>query len=223
MARIERLALSFGLSIAVVLGIGIILNYTPWGISLYPILISITIFILAISIVAFFRQRRLVEADRLTIPPNLSLASWKGQSLLDRILSVILIVVILGTAGAFGYAMGNPTGGERFTEFYILGPEGKAEGYPQELVVGEEGKVIVGIINQEHATMSYRVELAIDGAIHNKIGPLVLPHKGRWEREVNFVPTQIGEAQKVEMLLYKQGRSEAYRSIHLWINVKEQD
>ena len=38
---IERLALSFGLSIVVVPLIGLILNYTPWGISLYPILVSL--------------------------------------------------------------------------------------------------------------------------------------------------------------------------------------
>jgi len=37
---IERVALSFGLSIAIVPLIGLILNYTPWGIRLYPVLIS---------------------------------------------------------------------------------------------------------------------------------------------------------------------------------------
>src|SRR5659263_694396 len=37
---IERTALSFGLSIAVVPLMGLGLNYTPWGIRLLPILIS---------------------------------------------------------------------------------------------------------------------------------------------------------------------------------------
>ena len=45
LSGIERVALSFGLSIAVVPLIGLILNYTPWGIKLYPILTSITLFI----------------------------------------------------------------------------------------------------------------------------------------------------------------------------------
>ncbi len=43
---IERIALSFGLSIAVVPLIGLGLNYTPWGIRLEPILLSIFIFII---------------------------------------------------------------------------------------------------------------------------------------------------------------------------------
>ena len=38
LSGIERLALSFGLNIAVVPLIGFILNYTLWGIKLYPIL-----------------------------------------------------------------------------------------------------------------------------------------------------------------------------------------
>ena len=54
---IERIALSFGLSIAVVPLIGLILNYTPWGIGLYPILVSILSFILVMLGVAYFRRR----------------------------------------------------------------------------------------------------------------------------------------------------------------------
>ena len=47
---IERVGLSFGLSIAVVPLIGLILNYTPWGIRLYPVLVSLVIFILGTSV-----------------------------------------------------------------------------------------------------------------------------------------------------------------------------
>ena len=46
LSGIERIALSFGLSIAVTPLIGLILNYTPWGIRIYPVLISVTVFIL---------------------------------------------------------------------------------------------------------------------------------------------------------------------------------
>ena len=220
---IERVALSFGLSIIVVPLTGLVLNYTPWGISLYSVLISITIFILATSLIAWYRRHRLAGADRFTISLDMNLAPWKGQGFVDKILSVILIVAILGAFGTLVYVIAAPKIGERFTEFYILGPEGKAEGYTKELVVGEEAKVIVGIINQEHETVSYRVEVTIDGARYDEIGPVVLHHEDRWEREVGFMPVQIGGSQKVEFLLYKQGQSEAYRRTHLWVDVKEQD
>jgi len=140
--------------------------------------------------------------------------------LVDKILSIILVVAIVGAIGTLGYVIAAPKLGERFTEFYILGPEGKAEGYTKELVVGEEGKLVVGIVNREQETVSYRVEITIDGARHGEIGPVVLHHEDRWEREVSFIPTQLGDNQKVELLLYKQGQSEAYQSLHLWVKVR---
>jgi len=53
---IERLALSIGLSLAVTPLIGLILNYTPWGIRLDPIVISLTIFTLTMSLLATHRK-----------------------------------------------------------------------------------------------------------------------------------------------------------------------
>lgn len=53
---IERFALSVGLSLALVPLIGLMLNYTPWGISLTPIVISLTIFTLALAGVGVGRQ-----------------------------------------------------------------------------------------------------------------------------------------------------------------------
>ena len=70
---IERVALSFGLSIAIVPLIGLILNFTPWGIRLYPILISITLFILVASGIAWYRRRRLAPAQRLSVVVNIKL------------------------------------------------------------------------------------------------------------------------------------------------------
>jgi len=53
---LERLALSIGLSLAVVPLIGLILNYTPWGIRLDPVVASLAIYTLVVSIVALVRK-----------------------------------------------------------------------------------------------------------------------------------------------------------------------
>ena len=219
---IETVALSFGLSIAVVSLIGLILNYTPWGIRLYTILISVTILIVVTSIVAWYRRRRLAEAERLTVSFHLSRALWGGQSSVDKILSAILIVAILGAIGTLGYAIATPKVGERFTEFYVLGLEGKAVDYPRELKVGEEGRVIVGIGNREKVEAIYRIEVRIDGVKNSEVGPVVLGYGQTWEKIVNFTPDRAGEAQKVEFFLYKNRESEPYLKTNLWVNVKEQ-
>jgi uncharacterized membrane protein len=56
---IERLALSVGLSLALVPLVGLLLNYTPWGIRLDPIMASLTILTIGLALVAFARRFRL--------------------------------------------------------------------------------------------------------------------------------------------------------------------
>lgn len=53
---LERLALSIGLSLAVVPLIGLVLNYTPWGIRLTPVSISLAIFTEAMATIALRRK-----------------------------------------------------------------------------------------------------------------------------------------------------------------------
>ena len=219
MGNIERVALSFGLSIAVVPLIGLILNYTPWGIRTEPVLYSVASFILITSIIAWFRRGRLPASERFGIEFQMRLPGW-GRGVWDRMLSIILTLAIVGALGMLGYAIASPKVGERFTEFYIEGLEGKAIDYPKELVLGEEGKVIAGIINREHETVTYRVEVAIDGVRNNEVGPVALDHDGEWEEIVSFTPGRAGDNQKVEFLLYKQGQNEVYQRLHLWVDVR---
>ena len=60
--RFERLALSMGLSIAVTSLIGLMLNYTPFGIRLYSVTFSLFSFTLLMSAVAISKRR--------TVPPK---------------------------------------------------------------------------------------------------------------------------------------------------------
>jgi uncharacterized membrane protein len=216
--NVERVALSFGVSIAVVPLVALIMNYSPWGITLESVLYSVVSFIFATSIAAWGRRQRLPEGERFNIEFRLSLPGWSGSTW-DKVLSVVLVVFVLGALGSLGYAVAAPRVEEKFTEFYILGAGGKAEDYPEELVVGEEGKVVVGIINREHETVSYRVEVMVNGAKDTVADSVVLEHEGKWEEEVGFIPETVGEMQKVEFLLYKQGQPEVYQSLLLWVNV----
>ena len=226
---VERVALSFGLSIAVVPLIGLILNYTPWGIRLYPILISLAVFILATSGVAWYRRGKLAPEERFRVSFNIRLPFWRGQSMTDKVLSVVLAVVIAGAIGTLGYAIATPKVGEKFTEFYILGPEGRVGHYPEELKAGEEGRVILGIVNHEQEWASYKVEvwidgekakLRIEGEDRGEI-KVELEHEQEWEKAVAVVPQKAGENQKTEFVLYKEGEPYFEEPLYLWIDVEE--
>jgi hypothetical protein len=55
---LERVALSIGLSLAVVPLIGLVLNYTPWGIRLEPITASLVLFTEIMALVSLVRKFR---------------------------------------------------------------------------------------------------------------------------------------------------------------------
>ena len=217
---IERLALSFGLSIAVVPLIGLGLNYTPWGIRLTPILLSLILFIIIMGCISFFRRDKLPPEDRYCPTFQFEFPVWKEQPLFDRVLSIALIVAILFAIGSIFYVVSMPKVGEQFTEFYILGMNGKAEGYPRELAVGEEGEVIVGVVNHEYKQEKYYVEIKMDDLVLPKEGPIVLEHEEKWEKPLSFSYPEEYENLKVEFLLYREGDDQPYRSLHLWVIVK---
>jgi len=221
MDGMQWIVLSFGISLAVVPLIGLILNYTPWGIRLEPILYSFVVFILVASIAGWLRRRRLTEQERFNIEFQLKVPSW-GGGVWDKVLSVILVMTILGALGTLGYIIATPKVSEKFTEFYILGLQGKASDYPREIRIGEEAEVIVGIINHEHKVVSYRVEVKIDGVKKNEVGVVELAHEQKWEEIVSFTPDNDGDNQEVEFLLYKNGETEPTSSpLHLRIDVTE--
>lgn len=53
---IVRVALSIGLSLAVVPLVGLVLNFTPWGITLVPVIFSLSALTMALGIVALYRK-----------------------------------------------------------------------------------------------------------------------------------------------------------------------
>jgi len=53
---LERFALSIGLSLAVSPLVGLILNYTPWGIRLDPIFTSLSLLTMALGVIGVYRK-----------------------------------------------------------------------------------------------------------------------------------------------------------------------
>lgn len=220
---IERLALSFGLSIAVVPLIGLALNYTPWGIRLYPILISLLLFITVMAAIGWYRQRRLPAEQRFETQFRSHVFPlsrfWVPQSRWDKALTILLVIAIVGAIGTLAYVIAKPKAGERFTEFYILGPDGKAQDYPTQLASGEKAKVIVGIVNREGDITRYRFEARRDEVVLVRVDDISLGNEQKWEREVEFALAGSQGKQKVDFWLYREG-GQPYRTLHLWVDVK---
>jgi len=217
---VQRVALGFGVSIAVVTIIGLFLNYTPWGIKLESVLWTIGSFTVIMAVIAWLRRKRLPEGERFGIEFTLALVGWR-KGIQSRVLSVILVLAVLSALGIMGYAVTKPKVGQKFTEFYILGSHGMITDYPKELEVGEESVVPIGIVNHEYETASYRVEVRINGTKNSELGPVVLEQGEECIQEVSFTPEIAGEKQRVELFLYKNGEPEPYlEALRMLVNVK---
>jgi uncharacterized membrane protein len=166
--NIERIALSFGLSIAIVPLIGLTLNYI-WEIRLIPILISLTAFTLLFGVVSIYRREKSMDPwiPEISIERIKEEIEWERASKVDKVLTVILVIAIISSLFVLGYIITHPKPGEKFTEFYILGEYGKASDYPTDLLLGEEGKVIIGIVNHEYRNVTYFIEIWLVNATYD--------------------------------------------------------
>jgi len=245
---LERFALSMGLSIAIVPLLGLALNYTPWGIRLDPIVVTLVIFSLVVGFIAQFRRRELPRENRFTVPVGAYLVTMKEEftggsvSRTDRVLSIVLIAAVLVAVATTVFIVVVPKEGEKFTEFYILGPKGKAAEYPTEFMAGTPQTVIIGIGNHEYRDITYTVEtFAVESRFNNATNQstivsatlldrfaVTVPHNQTVEQPYTFRVTDP-DTNRIEFLLFKEAPPDAipannltsvgYRDLHLWLRV----
>lgn len=246
---IERFALSVGLSIAVVPLIGLVLNYTPFGIRLNPIVISLVLFTLIMMIITLYRRARLSDEEKFAVPfemvkPALKEELFpKGQGKFDKALSIILIAAIIVAAVTTVFVIAFPKDGEKFTEFYILGDGKMADDYPEKFPVNSQQFVWIGIGNHEYRDVTYTVETLLlnaewDSATNSSVIHASMP-LDRFEVSVLDNTTYLEKYyfsvpytgyNRLEFLLYnetvpsasasaEEKMESAYRDLHLWIKV----
>ena len=220
---IERTALSFGLSIAVVPLIGLVLNYTPWGIRLNPILVAVAAFIFAAAITGIIRQQLLPEDQRFSITLNWNWSAVRQMNSMSKILLVLVILAVLALAGLVTYSVGKPSLSPRPSEFYILNAEGKAENYPREVKTGDPVTITVTVVNNEVVPNSYRVNITNAGETIGEMTTGELSPDEKWQRQASFSLQHAGQNQKVDFQLYKEGVTEPCFKEPLYIYLEVTD
>jgi len=113
-----------------------------------------------------------------------------------------LILVITGLIVAIVYLSVSSQPGDKFTEFYLLGQDGKTSGYPKEIAAGQPAVVTAGIINHEGAPVAYTIQIKANGDIINSIETGKLLNDQKWEHRVDFNINNAGDNQKIEFYLY---------------------
>jgi len=221
-----RLALSFGLSLAVIPLAALLLNYLPWGIRLWPILAAESLLVLIFSSVAAMRRRRLPAGSASPTGGWPGLKSWLAS--LDRgEQSTVVILVFTVFAGLLAAAaiLLWPNPAKFYTEFFMLGPGNLAEHYPFDPRLGDELSVTLGIANHEATVENYRVVVnVVNPAMPGPkqvaaAGPFTLQPGETAENPIHWQMPSAGQDQTVEFLLLMDGSADPYRRLSLLVNV----
>ena len=246
---IERVALAFGLSIAIVPLIGLVLNFTPWGIRLVPIMLAVSGFTVLATVLAAARRWELPPDERFRVPYREWYAAghaevFDPETRTDAILNVALAASIVLAVGAVGFAVLVPPQGEQFSAVYVLTEDDDgelvADGYPSELELGEPGELVVGVDNHEHRTVDYtvvvveqRVETAGNESVVEEQRELdrfetTLAHDESWHHAHSIEPTLVGDDVRVAWLLFLDDEipdeptlDDTEYSVHIWVDVVE--
>lgn len=207
LGSIERVALSLGLSVAVVPLFGLLLNYTPWGIRLGSISYGLLLFVVGMAVTSYFRRARLESEAQFHLP--FTSPKFRRYALL-----------LVGVSAAFGGVIAlasnlRPT--EQFTEFYILGPKGKLAGYPTTLAPSELFTLTIGVGNHEGRPLRYHIYLPFSG---QRFQTPEIPPGEQWEEAVTFqAPPGTGRT-KLSFELSRPADPSPYRALHLFVDLK---
>jgi uncharacterized membrane protein len=140
--------------------------------------------------------------------------------LLNKIASFFILLLIIAVIAAITWISITPQKEKPLTEFYILGAQGKAQGYPDTIKINSPCNVIVGIVNRENELVEYHLVVKYGDLILNRLEPIRLADKQTWENPVSFALTKTGDNQKIDFILYKSDQSDPYLTLDILVNVK---
>jgi uncharacterized membrane protein len=219
-----RLALSFGLSIAIVAPLALVLDQFEAGLGLVPYTTTWVGLILLLVIIAAIRQMHVRPDQRAGLRWELSLREvWQGESKSGRRLLILLsISLLVGLSAGIGLAI-LPAPGSTFTEFYILGEEGMAELYPYTIELPGTSEITVGVRNLEGEDHYYHVEAWDASGLVGSSLPFVVRDGAGTEFPLAFKPGETGEDVKISFFLLLDGGSTPYRMLHLYTRIVPRD
>ena len=218
---LERLGYSFALSISLVCLTGFLLNYSRWGIRLAPFLTSLTSLIVLFCIAAYWQRQRRPPEERFVPSVELRIDGWQKRGQIDRFLWLTLVLSMVAAIAIVTYAAAEPGPEDTFTEFYVLGLDHKLGGHPGVVTAGAPFTVVLKIVNHEHTDLQYQIRCKSNLNSETIASPQ-LGQGETWEQSFTLALSEPGENQPVTFMLYKQSDTEPYRSLHLWITVREE-
>lgn len=238
---VERVGLSFVLSLALVPPVVMVLAVTEWGIAAAPTAAALGVLTVGLAQLGAVRRLRTPESDRFTVSVVSQLArvhrEW-GEGL--RVSSVVLVVAIGFAVAAILFGVLSPvaTGGFSELGLYSENEDGDlvAGELPDEVEPGESVPITIAIEN--HADEHEEYDIVIqqqtiengDVVDRTELGELdgSVSAGGTGTGEYEATPTApVGETVRISVLLYEDERppeptnENADEDTYFWVTVTE--
>ena len=224
-----------GSGIAVTL-VGGVLDFTVWGFDRTAVVVGLSAFTLAATVVAWYRRRRLPTTDQAGFGfgaiRSTARTAVDNQSAVGVVLTV---AVLIAAAGAVGVVADESTGGGSVVELYVLGEDESGDltagAYPSNATVGEPITAAVGVGTSESAFDGYVVasleRVTVDGEMVNVTESRRLDRidfqvaaGDRTVRRHSVQPPMVGERLRLTYRLYRAGSDAPMRQVHVWLTVR---
>ncbi|RZV10817.1 putative membrane protein [Natrinema hispanicum] len=243
---VERGALSFGLSFAILPLLGLVVAATPWGFTGPVVGSAVACFSIVGTSLAAVRRLSVPAADRYRVGLGRRLeaahtAIFGAKSALHIAVNVALVLSMVLAVTTVGYALVSPQEGEQYTSLRLLTENESGElvalGYPPEIEPDEPVPFIVGVENQEQRGMTYTVVVQeqrfVDGELVERTELQrsdMQVDQGTTDYVDQTVTTTTEEGTvRIAVLLYTDDVpttptfENAYRNAYFWTTVTETD
>jgi uncharacterized membrane protein len=204
LGKAERLLLSLGLSLAVAILGGFILNLTAWGLRTSSWAVWLGAITVAGCLAAMVRRHGIRAASRPGPPQFHGFAQLVPLGLAGLMVIAAVVIVVRSVMLASDFAARYPA--LEVVQLWAL-PE----------TVNGQITLHVGIATRQAETATYRLRLQQGGQLLREWPTITLSAGEQWEIRVTL-PGNLTDAVPVDALLYRQGAPVAYRHVQVWLN-----
>lgn len=240
---IERLVMSFGMSVVVIPLIGLALWTLPGQLTQARFFVSLSAVTMVSTVFTALQRIRLPQRQRFEFPLDQWIATiregmFHPESKIDFVLNVLVGISLVAAVVSVPYAILVPTEQASYSQITLLTQSENgsfvAGDYPTEFTRGEPKPVFINITNRRQHPVNYTLvvelqRLADNGTVTDeqilKRFTVSIPAYASRTIKYNIRPTMAGTNLRLTFLLYNgQAPSDpsitnSYRSVHIWISV----
>jgi uncharacterized membrane protein len=216
----RRLAGSFGLSL-ITSGILLLVVSLTIGLTLVNGYLALLTWILMMSVLAW--RRRAAFKKSAVEPAHASHARnrWSKRSRRENVLAIVEMVAIglLLLSGAHLLWVSAHSEAQ-FSEFYLLGPDGKAANYPKQVTAGSSIETTIGIKNHEGQAVEYGLAYQVEDGHTRFLHSVPLQPEQVWQSQFDIQVPDIAGLHKVIFTFWNAETGQVYDTLHLWVGVE---